>query len=59
VQDPARTQTRDGRLWVYVGDGEPADIVYDYTPTRNRAGPMAFLGDFRGYRASSPRKVRE
>jgi transposase len=49
VQDPARTQTRDGRLWVYVGDQEPADIVYDYTPTRSRAGPIAFLGDFRGY----------
>ena len=49
VQDPARTQTRDGRLWVYVGDGKPADIVYDYTATRSRAGPLAFLGDFRGY----------
>jgi transposase len=49
VQDPDRTQTRDGRLWVYVGDGHPATIVYDYTPTRSRAGPSAFLGDFRGY----------
>jgi transposase len=49
VQDPVRTQTRDGRLWVYVGDGDPADIVYDYTSTRSRAGPIAFLGDFRGY----------
>jgi hypothetical protein len=48
-QDPARTQTRDGRLWVYVGDQEPADIVYDYTPTRSRAGPLAVLGAFRGY----------
>jgi transposase len=49
VQDRERTQTRDGRLWVYVGDGEPADIVYDYTATRTRAGPLAFLRDFRGY----------
>jgi hypothetical protein len=49
VQDHERTRTRDGRLWVYVGDGHPADIVYDYTPTRNRAGPMEFLGAFRGY----------
>jgi transposase len=49
VQDPDRTQTREGRLWVYVGDGQPATIVYDYTPTRSRAGPSAFLGDFRGY----------
>jgi transposase len=49
VQDRERTTTRDGRLWVYVGDGHPADIVYDYTPTHSRAGPLAFLGDFRGY----------
>ena len=49
VQDATRTQTRDGRLWVYVGDAQPADLVYDYTPTRSRAGPITFLGDFRGY----------
>jgi transposase len=49
VQDSERAQTRDGRLWVYVGDGQPAPIVYDYTPTRSRAGPSAFLGEFRGY----------
>jgi transposase len=49
VQDRARTTTRDGRLWVDVGDTQPATIVYDYTPTRSRAGPSAFLGDFRGY----------
>ena len=44
-----RTETREGRLWVYVGDGRPADLVYDYTADRTRAGPIAFLGDFRGY----------
>jgi transposase len=49
VLDRERPQTREGRLWVYVGDGHPADIVYDYTPTHSRAGPRAFLGDFRGY----------
>jgi transposase len=48
VQDPERPQTRDGRLWVYVGDKRPADIVYDYTPTRSRDGPLAFLGAFHG-----------
>lgn len=48
VQDHERTTTRDGRLWVYVGDQCPADIVYDYTATRSRDGPMAFLGAFRG-----------
>jgi transposase len=49
VLDRTRTQTRVGRLWVYVGDGHPAIIVYDYTADRSRAGPLAFLGDFRGY----------
>lgn len=49
VQDRERTTTRDGRLWVYIGHPRPADIVYDYTPTRNRAGPMEVLGEFRGY----------
>jgi transposase len=49
VLDRDRTETREGRLWVYVGDGRPADLVYDYTADRTRAGPIAFLGDFRGY----------
>jgi hypothetical protein len=49
VLDHARHATRAGHLWVYVGDQSPADIVYDYTPSRSRAGPAAFLGDFRGY----------
>ena len=49
VLDRDRTDTREGRLWVYVGDGRPADLVYDYTADRTRAGPIAFLGDFRGY----------
>jgi transposase len=49
VLDPDRRATRDGHLWVYVGDQTPADLVYDYTPNRARAGPAAFLGEFRGY----------
>jgi len=49
VLDHDRTETRQGRLWVYIGDGHPADIVYDYTADRTRAGPLAFLQDFRGY----------
>ena len=49
VLDRDRTETREGRLWVYVGDGHPADIVYDYTADRTRAGPLAFLAAFRGY----------
>ena len=49
VLDRKRTTTRDGYLWVYVGDKAPPDIVYDYTSSRSGQGPMAFLGDFRGY----------
>jgi hypothetical protein len=40
---------RIGRIWPYLGDQEHPVIVYDYTPTRERAGPDKFLGDFRGY----------
>ncbi len=49
VLDRHRTETREGRLWVYIGDGPLADIVYDYTTDRSRAGPLAFLGAFCGY----------
>ena len=48
VLDRERTAPREGRLWVYISDGHPADLVYDYTADRTRAGPLAFLGDFRG-----------
>lgn len=47
VQDRDRSSTRNGYLWVYVG--EAGDVVYDYTPTRNRAGPLRFLGDYSGF----------
>jgi hypothetical protein len=49
VLDRALPQTQDGRLWVCVGDGHPADIFYDDTADRSRAGRVAFLGDFRVY----------
>jgi len=35
-----------GRFWVYIGDGNNPFTVYDYTPSRKRDGPMAFLKDF-------------
>ena len=41
VQDHERPQTRDGRLWVYVGDGQPGDdrvrLHADAEPGRARA----------------------
>jgi transposase len=47
VQDGSRKQTRKGYLWTYIGDKN--DVVFDYTPTHSRDGPVAFLGDYSGY----------
>ena len=49
VLDPKLPFARTGRFWPYLGDKEHPVIVYDYTPTRERAGPEEFLKDYRGY----------
>jgi transposase len=41
--------TRKGRFWPYVGDRDHPGVVFDYTPTRERAGPEKFLEQYRGY----------
>lgn len=41
--------SRKGRFWPYVGDRKHRAVVFDYTPTRERAGPELFLQTFRGY----------
>ena len=40
---------RTGRIWPYYGDQAHPVILYDYTATRERAGPEAFLQGYRGY----------
>jgi transposase len=40
---------RTGRIWPYYGDADHPMILYDYTPTRERAGPEKFLAGYRGY----------
>jgi transposase len=35
--------TKTGRFWVYLGDKEHPQIVFTYTPSRSRNGPMEFL----------------
>jgi transposase len=40
---------RNGRIWPYVGDARHPVVVYDYTPTRARAGPAKFLQGYTGY----------
>jgi len=49
VQDRDRESTREGRLWVYLGDHEHPHVVFSYTPNRKRDGPLRFLKDYRGY----------
>jgi hypothetical protein len=48
VLDRNLPQTRKGRIWPYVGDRDHPAVIYDYTPTRERAGPEEFLKDFKG-----------
>jgi transposase len=40
---------RTGRIWPYSGDATHPVILYDYTATRERAGPEEFLKGYRGY----------
>lgn len=35
-------------MWPYVGDREHPIVVFDYTPTRERAGPAKFLEGYTG-----------
>jgi transposase len=49
VLDPKLPFARTGRIWPYYGDKQHPVIVYDYTQTRERAGPENFLTGYRGY----------
>lgn len=49
VLDRKLSFARIGRIWPYVGDAHHPVIVYDYTPTRSRAGPAKFLERYKGY----------
>ena len=49
VLDPTLPKTRTGRIWPYLGDAQHPVVVYDYTATRERAGPEQFLKGYRGY----------
>jgi hypothetical protein len=42
-----RGSTYRGYLWVYVDDKH--NVVFDFTPTRSREGPLKFLGAYSGY----------
>lgn len=49
VRDAWRKRKHKGYFWPYVGDALHPLTVFDYTPTRQRDGPAAFLKDYRGY----------
>lgn len=40
---------KNGRMWTYIGDEANPYIAYDYTPDRSRAGPAAWLANYKGY----------
>jgi len=42
-----RGSTYKGYLWVYIDD--KGNVVFDFTPTRSREGPLKFLGKYSGY----------
>ena len=48
VLDRENGTTFRGRLWVYCGDRDHPWLVYDYTNTRGRDGPEAFLDGYVG-----------
>jgi transposase len=48
VKSPNRKgSTYNGYLWVYIDDSK--NVVFDFTPTRSREGPIKFLGKYNGY----------
>jgi transposase len=49
VLERGRGSTRQGSLWVYVGDEGAPYRVYDFTLGRLQSGPATFLDGFRGY----------
>lgn len=47
--EPGTGGKHKARFWVYVGDLLHPYTLFDYTPSRKRDGPIAFLGDWSGY----------
>jgi transposase len=49
VLDARLPFARTGRIWPCYGDKDHPVILYDYTATRERAGPEEFLKGYRGH----------
>ena len=48
---PGRGKTQEARMWAYRGDHDYPFNVFDFTMTRQRAGPLRFLRRDEGSRA--------
>jgi transposase len=48
-QDAADDETRQSRLWAYLGDAAHPYNVFDFTVNRKRDGPQQFLQGYVGY----------
>jgi transposase len=48
-RDAADDETRQSRLWGYLGDAEHPYNVFDFTINRKRDGPQQFLQGYVGY----------
>jgi len=48
-QDAADDETRQSRLWAYLGDSQHPYNVFDFTRNRKRDGPQRFLQGYAGY----------
>ncbi len=44
---PGNGKTRQGRMWIYVGDQHNPYNVFDFTLSRSRDGPVRFLKDYK------------
>ncbi len=49
VLDAMRDTTRQGHMWVYLGDRAHPYTVFDFTPNHTQEGAKNFLAGFAGY----------
>lgn len=43
---PGHGRTKQGRMWIYLGDEDHPYNLFDFTLSRSRDGPARFLGDY-------------
>jgi transposase len=43
---PGSGKTKQGRMWIYIGDDDHPYNLFDFTLSRSRDGPVKFLSDY-------------